>query len=464
MNKSTPQQYADLRAFRQSISSAIVKRHDAAYNLIDALLERPTPRNIAELSLSPHCSRQWSSLYDAVEEAVMEQSSLEALYARSALEDWQAHGGRISSAHGLRCMPVVGDASVVRRSCSTTVAGLRYCHTQSHEVRGRGIVVGHQYQLLRYISEPHTSWAMPLASDRLGEDDTQTSLGAEQLRRFSAHLPSGRACIAVYDGAFGCASFLVHTKEQCCGIVARMRHDRVLFYPPEERLPSRGAPKVYGSRFDCDDAATWHQPDDVCSLTDTRHGAVILQRFSGLLMRPPANDTEHRHRRQLPLTVDILRCITHQGSSKRREIWLVMQANTLPEELWSDTVGLWRAYDARPSIEASIKVSKQECLWAMPQTATTQAADTWTHMTEIAFWHLFLVRNQADVVRYKWQKADAPVSPGRVRQSISTILFLVGSPAEPPRPRGNSPGWRKGRLRQKRKRFPVIYKTQKKAT
>jgi hypothetical protein len=60
-------------------------------------------------------------------------------------------------------------------------------------------------------------------------------------------------------------------------------------------------------------------------------------------------------------------------------------------------------------------------------------------LTEIAFWHLFLVHNQADVVRYQWQKADAPVSPGRVRQSISTILFLVGSPAEPPRPRGNSP-------------------------
>jgi hypothetical protein len=43
-------------------------------------------------------------------------------------------------------------------------------------------------------------------------------------------------------------------------------------YPPEERLPSRGVPKVYGSRFDGDDAAIWHQPDDVCSLTDTRHG------------------------------------------------------------------------------------------------------------------------------------------------------------------------------------------------
>ncbi len=132
-------------------------------NLIDALLERPKPRNIAELSLSPHCPRQWSSLYDAVEEAVLDTNTLEATYTHYALKDWQEHGQL--QAHGLPCMVVVGDASVVRRSSCRTVDGLRYCHTQTYEVNGGGIVAGHQYQLLRYVSEPHSSWAMPLAND-----------------------------------------------------------------------------------------------------------------------------------------------------------------------------------------------------------------------------------------------------------------------------------------------------------
>ncbi|MCU0428027.1 MAG: hypothetical protein MUF71_20640, partial [Candidatus Kapabacteria bacterium] len=74
MNQTTHQQYATLRAFRQNISSAISKRHDAAFNALDALLERPKPRSIAELSLSPFCPRQWSSLDDMVEEAVFDKS------------------------------------------------------------------------------------------------------------------------------------------------------------------------------------------------------------------------------------------------------------------------------------------------------------------------------------------------------------------------------------------------------
>lgn len=465
MNQTSPQQYADLRAFRQTIFSAICKRHDAAFNLIDALLERPKPRNIAELSLSPHCPRQWSSLYDAVEEAVVDTKTLEATYTHYALKDWQEHGEHQAKTHGLPCMVVVGDASVVRRSSCRTVDGLRYCHTQTHEVNGRGIVAGHQYQLLRYMSETHSSWAMPLANDRLGEHDTQASLGAEQLQRFSMTLGTDTPCLSVFDGAFGCASFLSVTQHQRCGVVARMRHDRALFHPAaDDPRKGRGAPAVYGERFDCDDATTWSSIADYCHFTDAHHGTVVLQRWNGLRMRPTANDAEHRHRRQAPLTVDVLRCITHQGTPKRRVICLVLQQNAIPDPIWSQTEGLWRAFDARPSIEASIKVSKQECSWTMPQTFTAKAADTWTHLTEIAFWHLFLVRKHQAFIRFGWQKADAPVTPRRVRQSLSAILFAVGSPAALPLPRGNSVGWEKGRTRSKRKRYPVIYKTKKATT
>lgn len=465
MNNPTPQQYADLRAFRQNIFSAISKRQDAAFNLIDALLERPQPRNIAELSLSPHCPRQWSSLYDAVEEAVIPSASLEASYRHYAFQDWQAHGQNAAKAHGLPCMVLAGDASVWRRSSCRTVDGLRYCHTQSHEVNGRGIVVGHQYQLLRYVSEAHTSWVMPLASDRLGENDTQASLGAAQLKRFSASLRKEMTCISVYDGAFGCAAFLEETAQQRCGIIARMRKDGVLFHPPLQNPDKgRGAPKVYGDRFKCSDTATWSGVHHQYHFDDPRYGAVMLQRWHGLLMHPTANDKADLHARQVPLRVDIMRCVTHYNTPRQHEIWLVLQQNELPPEIWSDTKALWRSFDARASIEQSIKVSKQECSWTMPQTLTAKAADTWTQISEIAFWHLFLVRKEATLIHFPWQKADAPTTPGRVRQSMAAILSEVGSPAVLPRPRGNSPGWKKGRPRTARKRIPVIYKAKKGAT
>jgi hypothetical protein len=94
----------------------------------------------------------------------------------------------------------------------------------------------------------------------------------------------------------------------------------------------------------------------------------------------------------------------------------------------------------------------------MPQTFTAKAADTWTHLTEIAFWYLFLVRKNEQLLRFGWQKANAPITPRQVRQSISAILFAVGAPSALPRPRGNSVGWAKGRPRSKRKQCSVIYK------
>ena len=462
VNTSDYQQYADLRAFRQTIFSAISKRQNAAFNLLDALLERPYARSIAELSLSPFCPRQWCSLYDAVEEACFDQSALEAEYCRLSVQDWRENGKEQARHYGFStpCMTVVGDASMVRRSSTQVVDGLRYCHTQSHEVGSRGIVVGHQYQLFRYIADPNTAWALPLSSDRLGENHTAVGLAAEQLKRFSNALPEDIPCLSIWDGGYGCATFAIHTQDQRCGVLARMRHDRILFHAPKaERAKRRGAPKVYGERFDCQNSASWLQPQDYCQFSHPSYGLVCLERWNNLLMPPPSNDKEHRHKRQAPITVDALRCTIHCQNDKPTTIWLMFQSNAVPPEIADNTIALWRGFAARSGIEASIKVSKQECSWTMPQTKTAAAADRWTHITECAFWHLFLARRQPDLVCHPWQKTDAPITPRRVRQSMAAILLAVGTPAAPPRLRGKSLGWQRGRIRAKKQRVPVIYKS-----
>jgi hypothetical protein len=61
----------------------------------------------------------------------------------------------------------------------------------------------------------------------------------------------------------------------------------------------------------------------------------------------------------------------------------------------------------------------------MPQTFTARAADTWTHLTEIAFWYLFLVRKHQAFIRFGWQKVDAPVTPRRVRRAYRRFCLLL---------------------------------------
>lgn len=51
------------------------------------------------------------------------------------------------------------------------------------------------------------------------------------------------------------------------------------------------------------------------------------------------------------------------------------------------------------------------------------------------------------------------LTPGRVAQAMGIILESIGTPARSPKPRGKSPGWKLGQLRQRRIRYPIVKKT-----
>jgi len=45
-----------------------------------------------------------------------------------------------------------------------------------------------------------------------------------------------------------------------------------------------------------------------------------------------------------------------------------------------------------------------------------------------------------------------------VAQSIFALFIEIGSPTQPPKTRGKSPGWQAGRPRKKRKTYPIVKK------
>ncbi|RMG12544.1 MAG: hypothetical protein D6728_06550, partial [Cyanobacteria bacterium J055] len=59
-----------------------------------------------------------------------------------------------------------------------------------------------------------------------------------------------------------------------------------------------------------------------------------------------------------------------------------------------------------------------------------------------------------------WQKplSETSLSPGRVAPAFCSLLLAIGTPARPPKLRGNSPGWLKGDPRTPRKRYPTVKK------
>ena len=71
---------------------------------------------------------------------------------------------------------------------------------------------------------------------------------------------------------------------------------------------------------------------------------------------------------------------------------------------------------------------------------------------------LFLARPLVQDNPLPWQKAQPRLTPQRVRQSLWTIFMQIGTPAQPPKLRGKSPGWPKGKPRTPKERHQVVKK------
>lgn len=73
-------------------------------------------------------------------------------------------------------------------------------------------------------------------------------------------------------------------------------------------------------------------------------------------------------------------------------------------------------------------------------------------------WELWLARDIVADNPLPWQKSITQLTPGRVAQAFAGVLAAIGTPAQPPKPRGKSPGWPQGELRAHRTRYPVVKK------
>ena len=73
-------------------------------------------------------------------------------------------------------------------------------------------------------------------------------------------------------------------------------------------------------------------------------------------------------------------------------------------------------------------------------------------------WQLWFAKAIVVETRLPWQSAAINLTPGRVAQSMFSVLVEIGTPAQTPKPRGKSPGWTNGNIRTKPPRYPTVKK------
>jgi hypothetical protein len=328
----------------------------------------------------------------------------------------------------------------------------QYVYHPTAAVNGGSVCIGYPYSLLDWIPEAQQSWSLSVSVKRVPSSMTAGEMGIAQIKELSEHraaMSEGLDIVAA-DGKYGNASFLRPLKGQSCGIVVRLRKDRVLHQapqPPQKR--KRGRPRVHGERFAFKEPDTWPTPDEVMLFEHAKLGQVKLERWHNL---HPKTDAD--------VPIDVIRARIHTEHDKPPQpIWLGRQAPAiLPEDLEINAQVIWQAYTHRWPVEPGIRFRKQHLGWTTPQFHHKETGDRWSWVVALAVWLLYLSRPIVQDHPLPWQKPQSTLTPQRVQQSLPLIFAQFGSPPRRPKTRGKSPGWPKGRPRTPKQRFKVVKK------
>jgi hypothetical protein len=149
-----------------------------------------------------------------------------------------------------------------------------------------------------------------------------------------------------------------------------------------------------------------------------------------------------------------------RGERRRepRVLWLWWHG---PEGTAPDLDLIWRSYVRRFDLEHTFRFLKQSMGWTTPRVRHPEQADRWTWLVVAAFTQLRLARACVADLRLPWERRyeAGRLTPTRVHRSVSALLVHLGTPAEPPKPCGRSPGRPKGRLSGRAERYPALKKS-----
>ena len=124
-------------------------------------------------------------------------------------------------------------------------------------------------------------------------------------------------------------------------------------------------------------------------------------------------------------------------------------------------------YRQRFDIEHMLRFGKQRLLMTQFQTPDVEHEENWIQFVLLAYVQLWAVKDLARNLpkpweRYLKQNNDRIITPSVVQRDFQRIISEIGTPARPPKVRGNSIGRIKGQVIRRRTRQPVVKKQSQK--
>ena len=459
----------NLQQFRTSLYQNFNNRADTLMELLDAVCSTPNARSVVEYSLAPGYRRSYSTLFKAIDEMDLP-------------EMWLPHqlAPYLPEPKKWPFWLLIVDVTSNPRPYAHTLEdrGMVY---QPEVVKGKlPVTIGHQYSTVTLGLEPETGvssgWALPLLTERVATTEDKEEVGGRQIERLlqDAKLPFSRdLTVEVGDSSYSKPAYLhAHRKFPNLVTIARVRGNRTFYqrYEPaeeEQAKPGRGHPQWYREAFSLSKPETWPEPDETLTIKETsRRGKVYrveIQVWHNLLMsgkRKPKPLPMHKH----PFTlVRIVRYDEDGNKAFKRPLWLIVMG-ARRHELTLEHI--YQAYQSRFDIEHFFRFGKQKLLLVHFQTPDVRREEHWWQLVHMAYAQLWMARHLVEALPRPWERhlpamKQRLISPALVQRDFARIIRQLGTPAQPPKPRGISPGRPKGMKLPKRPRQKVVVKSQK---
>ncbi len=230
--------------------------------LLDSLTSNQNAKSVVELSLSAHFHRQYSSVFDAIDNYLFADNPDELTLARRVRE---AHLMAITAPF----LPppttrdfwlFVLDATPIARQYAPTLDEKTYVYQPNSIAGNKPVTIGHKYSAIAYLPDKELldpPWAVPLNIRRITSQERETQVGAQLAASLFADqaLPWVRTndlVVTLGDGQYGTVPYLYPLAQYPNSVnIARIRANRVLYHLPEPASPSqrkRGRPRRYPPR------------------------------------------------------------------------------------------------------------------------------------------------------------------------------------------------------------------------
>jgi hypothetical protein len=465
-----------LRDFRQASYQMFEARPDATMDLIDALSTNISAQSVVELSLNPYFRFTYNSVYDAIdsffiprepEKTDEERCEVEKRHVRLIASVLPEPTNRLFWLFAL-------DGTPYQRLWARTLADRGFIHVSEVVSGKKPVTIGHEYSPLVYLPEKTNPddppWVVPLSVRRVPTSSKPTLVGAEQVAALMEDegLPFHEAlCVLVADIGYSAVTFLGSAvSHENLVTVTRFRSNRVFYHRPEAQNSESGAghPTWYGERFAFREPDTWGEPDEIITISvTTKKGRIWQVRLEGWhdkLMRGKKDIPMHQH----PFTLIRVQVFNEQGKLVfRRPMWLGILGERRREISLTDAR---EAYTQRFDEEHYFRFDKQRMLMTAFETPDVRREENWMQIVPLAYTQLWLARELAQAMPYPWERYQPHregqvLSPSMVQRDFGRIIREIGTPAQPPKPRGNSGGRPKGTKLERRIRHAVIRKGKK---